>query len=137
MLVARPGYADVYRWLDAAGEIHFGDRPPDKQAEKVSIQRAPTPPPGAGQAGRLQQQQKLLNAYREERLKKEDDERRLAEQQEKQQRACMEAQDQLRQFERSGALYDLDEQGRRIYKGEAEREAFIENFRQQVRRYCD
>lgn len=38
--------AEVYKWVDENGNVHFTDAPPPKQkTEEVKIQRAPTPSP--------------------------------------------------------------------------------------------
>lgn len=44
LLLSTPALAgqSVYRWVDANGKVHYGDRPPAPQAEKVEI-RAPAP----------------------------------------------------------------------------------------------
>jgi hypothetical protein len=45
MLAAAAGAADVYRWVDAEGKVHFADAPPaDVVAEKLAIKSAPTDP---------------------------------------------------------------------------------------------
>lgn len=67
-LALAPAAADVYRWVDEQGQVHFGDRPPaDKDSERVKTRppaSAPTPAaapslggqakddaPAAGEAG--------------------------------------------------------------------------------------
>ena len=37
-LLASPVHADVYRWLDPQGQVHFGDRPPGPDAESLDVQ---------------------------------------------------------------------------------------------------
>jgi hypothetical protein len=42
-LAAAAGAADIYRWVDADGKVHFGEVPPtDVKAEKLAIRSAPT-----------------------------------------------------------------------------------------------
>ena len=36
VLVATPTLAEIYRWTDAEGRIHFGQRPP-AQAERIEV----------------------------------------------------------------------------------------------------
>ena len=51
-LVSGPAGADVYRWVDAQGQVHFGDQPPaDKEAQRVKIQPAPVSKASAPAAG--------------------------------------------------------------------------------------
>ncbi len=30
-------FAEIYKWTDASGKIHFGDKPPQQSAEKLEI----------------------------------------------------------------------------------------------------
>lgn len=50
LILAGPALAGgVYKWTDAQGNVHFGDKPPDTRAERVQTDDAPDPAtPGAG-----------------------------------------------------------------------------------------
>lgn len=36
--------ADAYRWVDDQGQVHFGDRPPDRSAERLNLPGSPAAP---------------------------------------------------------------------------------------------
>jgi glutaredoxin len=42
LILALPASAEIYRWVDSAGQVHFGDQPP-RNVERV--QQVRTPPP--------------------------------------------------------------------------------------------
>ena len=68
--------AELYRWVDAEGRVHFGDRQPDDgtgDAEQVQVE----PPKPIGQGNDLKQINERLEALREK-----DRERQKAQQQE-------------------------------------------------------
>jgi glutaredoxin len=45
LLAGSVGAAEVYRWRDAAGVVHYGDRPPARaDAERLSLPDQPDPP---------------------------------------------------------------------------------------------
>ncbi len=45
LLASGAGAAEIYRWVDAEGKVHFADSPPsDFAAEKLDIRSAPTDP---------------------------------------------------------------------------------------------
>ena len=57
-LLAAPAFADVYKWLDPQGRVHYTDRPPPTDAKLVSVETgggtrgahaasAPAPAPAA------------------------------------------------------------------------------------------
>ena len=45
LLASDAGAAEIYRWVDAEGKVHFADSPPpDIKAERLHIPSAPTDP---------------------------------------------------------------------------------------------
>ena len=42
-LAAVDGQAQVYKWVDSAGKVHYGDRPPDAGVAKFEQIRTPAP----------------------------------------------------------------------------------------------
>ena len=55
VLVAAPALADVYKWIDAQGAIHYTDRPPPADAKLVSVEsgggsHSQRPPPAPAPA---------------------------------------------------------------------------------------
>jgi len=49
-IAASDGHAQVYKWVDATGRVHYGDRPPAAAAANVAQIKTPLPAPAA--AGR-------------------------------------------------------------------------------------
>jgi len=49
--LAAPAMADVYRWVDANGKVHYSDTPPPEGAERLSMGRdkSRVPPPSGKQ----------------------------------------------------------------------------------------
>lgn len=51
LLALAAGGADVYRWIDADGQVHLSDRPvPGAQRIEVAVPRPATSPPDMGQS---------------------------------------------------------------------------------------
>ena len=63
------GDAAVYRWVDADGRIHYGDKPPPAGAERVNIGPAPGPDPVLEHD--REQSRKLLEVLDEDRWEKQ------------------------------------------------------------------
>lgn len=38
LLLAGAAHADIYKWTDASGQVHFGDNPNSKSAKVVNVQ---------------------------------------------------------------------------------------------------
>lgn len=48
-LMLQPTYAsDLYRWVDSQGKVHYGDVPPDEDAEQLKLKAYGPPPPASG-----------------------------------------------------------------------------------------
>lgn len=129
--------AGIYKWRDADGHIHYGDRPPpDREAQSLDIESAPAQPaPDAAQ--RRDQRRRLLDIYREDRQRRED--QRTADQREKEQREhnCKLARRRLQESRNAAFLYEKsnDPMNPRILSRE-ERQAQTERLQQQVTKWC-
>ncbi|WJW75662.1 DUF4124 domain-containing protein [Thiohalobacter sp. IOR34] len=128
--------AEVYRWTDAEGRVHFGDRPPASGAEVVPLRSAPSAAGAPDEAERRARQQRLLQAYGEERLKKKEAARRQAADAAARRRRCLDVRDRLRRYQRGVPLYRLDDAGRRVYLEEAQRAALIGRLQRAERELC-
>ena len=130
------GYADVYKWVDEEGQIHYSQIAPIGQATEVL--KAP-PPPTILPADAQQKIDQLINEQNEakyERKRHVQQQQQEIKQQEQQQENCKRSQDNLQKF--------LDNPGRRfkqadgtvIRLAEEERQKRIQEFKQDIKEYC-
>lgn len=124
--------AGVYKWTDAQGNVHYGDRRPDGAAEEMVVpEAAPVPV----QTDREQTRQRMLDNYREDREKKKQSAQEQKRQRQEQEAHCKEARAQLRTYQES-SLYDLLPNGERRYLSQGERAKAIADLEQDVKRHC-
>jgi len=125
LAAATPEAADVYRWTDEQGRVHYGQRPPPQGAEKMQLPATKATLPSADQpsAQRRDRQQRLLEAYEYEREQKRIAEARLAQQRERDAARCRELQKSWRLLSYAGPVYRTDTGGERRYLSEDERAA--------------
>lgn len=138
VMLSQPLSAEVYRWVDDQGHVHFGDKPPDKQRAR-SIEISPAPPAAQtvpDSQARRDKQQRLLRAWEEERRQREEKAAERKEQQEQRERNCHIAKDRLRSFRNASALYDHDKDGKRRILKDAEHKAAINDAEEAVNRWC-
>lgn len=128
--------AEVYKWTDAEGRVHFGDRPPQAGAETVPMPEA-TDSPAATPEERLEKQRKLLHAFEEERRQKRDAQEQARQEQAERQRNCVLARDNLQSHERASGIYRLGPDGERIFLDEAQREQSLAQARAAVEQWCE
>lgn len=128
---------DIYKWVDADGNVHYEDRPIGAQSERLDIQSRPTD--RAAVTAQVQ-------AATEARVKaREDKAAELAEQptaeelraaaEEKAQK-CSDYRERLQRMLRSRRIYREDENGERVYLDEAQMEEARNDVQSQVQEFC-
>lgn len=128
--------AEVYKWTDANGQMHFGDRPPSSGAETVPVPESADAPAAVTPQERLEKQRKLLNAFEEERRQKRDAAEQARKDREERIRKCNNLRDDLRNQENAGRVYRLDKNGNRVFMNAEERAASTAELRKQVAYWC-
>lgn len=127
--------ADVYQWVDKSGRVHFGDQPPGSRTHPIKPYADKRPADGEQQR-RLDKTRRLLDAYRSERQQRREAEQREAQRLAQRQRNCAQSRDRLRQYRNAARVYELDRDGNRVYRPEAERQALIAEYQRSVKRWC-
>lgn len=128
---------EIYKWTDADGNVHYGDRPVGGQSERLDIKSKPTNNASvqattlARVDARAQEREEAANlpaGPSPEELRAEAEQR--AEQ-------CTASKAQLQKFLTSRRIYREDENGERVYMDEAEMQATRERAENQVEEYCN
>lgn len=119
LAVAPTGHAEVYKWVDEKGRVHYGDRPLGESAKKVDIKPTPSDPANAAsEARRREQRDRLLEAFEEERKEKKEAERVAREERAKKDELCTRVDKELTELGRGGRFYIQRKDGARDYLDE-------------------
>jgi hypothetical protein len=129
---------EIYKFVDADGNVHYGDRPSgDPEEERLQIAtRATDPATVQAEIDR----RRARDAVREERRvlrenqKQEAREERAAREQLAQR--CEEQRKRLKSYTESQRLYRRDENGERVYLDGPEREKTEAALRQEIETTC-
>ena len=121
--------AQVYKWVDEKGRVHYGEKPP--VGAKSSTLKPPTAPSAPAKAQDLQSQE--LD-FRRRQVKKGEDEATQARETANRDARCNAAKENLSIAEQA-ALFRR-QKGERVFLSDAERNAEIEKMRADVTRYC-
>lgn len=124
---------DVYRWVDAQGQVHYGDRPPPGvQAESLP----PPLPPGTGEAQReLRDYVRTLDVQDAERAKEAEQQRQQKELEAARKAACESSRERRARLERPRQFeYQADGSARRLT--EEERQARIQEMEKRITDAC-
>jgi len=136
-LMGTPAWGgEIYRWVDEAGRVHYGDRPVDDRAREVTI----TPPPPvdeAAQQRRREAQHKLLKAIDEERQQQREAAAKAKQEREQHERRCREAKAELADYQLGGPIYVLGKDGKRHFLSDAEIAQRIASWKEEIERWCD
>jgi len=139
-LVSMSASAQLYKWVDADGKVHYSDRPPPasaKQEQKLNIRNAPVPPPAAEESAATAKsytEQEL--EFRKRKVEQEEAQKKAAAEAETDRQNCARAQEKLRLYQEGGRVYTIDAQGERQYLGDESRERGIVQAREEVAKYC-
>ncbi|HAG96823.1 MAG: hypothetical protein CMK83_04645 [Pseudomonadales bacterium] len=139
MLFAASAQAEVYRWVDESGKVHFSDRAPDQGAvEKIDLPQAEEPAPSRDLSDfeRLQRQKKLVKMLEEERLAKEAQQAQLAREAEEHAQYCTRFKNRLGYIDQYTHFYDEKEDGTREYMSEDQADAYRARLKQQYKEEC-
>jgi len=122
--------AQVYKWVDEKGRVHYGEKPP--AGSKPSEVKPPVALPNAPAKAQDLQSQEL--EFRGRQIKRQEDEARQAREAANREARCDNAKERLAIAEQA-ALFRR-EKGERVFLSDAEQKAAVENMRAAVTQYC-
>ncbi len=133
-LLLLPGLAaaDIYRWVDAGGRVHFDQRPANPRAERVEVK------PQVLEADpltreRLERNERFYEARRQEQAEANS---RAAERRSERQQECKELRRQLAQMPEGFRYYRSEADGQRSYYSDAQMDAARRQLRDRVSERC-
>ena len=121
MILLLPGFAsaEIYRWTDAQGRVHFGQQPGATGAQTVTVK----PQVVERDDATLEREQRTRQYFDARREEKAQAEARTAQMQAERGRECSELRNRLEQIQRGGRYFVTDQNGERNYIDESEIEA--------------
>ncbi|MGB5180421.1 MAG: DUF4124 domain-containing protein [Gammaproteobacteria bacterium] len=140
LLLQSTVYAEIYKWADDSGEIHYTQTPPPTGIASQVIEGAP--PPSESPETIRQEQQKLqqrLDAMEERRAERENQkalERQRRKLDDISEKNCITAKNNLAKLHQGGIKRYLTPEGEVIRLTEEERVRRITEAQNQVDKYC-
>ena len=132
-------FAEIYRWVDSNGKVHFSDKPQGNQSTAIRPSGGNSSSSNADNDYRQQveEQRRLLDAYSEKRAHQQKQDAAVArQQQEKQQKIEAMCKYYSKYLERGGGVFHRDANGNRIYLKESEIESFRAEKQAEYNRHC-
>lgn len=128
--------AEIFKWVDEQGNVHYSDTPVKADAQQMQIKTESGSQPRVSEQERLERRQRLLQAYDEDRARQNEIDAREQKQKDQLKRECVIARDRLARYERSRNLYDFDKDGNRIILEDKEKQRITDTLRQQINQNC-
>jgi len=115
--------AEIYKWTDDEGRVHYDEKPKDRASDPMVIpkqyKKSATPPPDESQ--RFENIRKWTDARQQEREAEKLRKAELEEKRAKREKRCNNLKNELSDIERGGiSWYRLDENGERQYYSDEE-----------------
>jgi hypothetical protein len=136
--------AEVYKWVDKDGNVHFSDQKPEDQAEAETVDTSATELTEAQKKAaerrlELEQQSAIKSKAAQAELEKKKAEMSTQRKKDQGNRVanCEQGRRGLAISERSNRVYTTDDNGNRTYLSDDERVARIKRYRQIIVDYCD
>ena len=135
-LILPPVAAEIYKWTDENGRVHYGDRPKN-QAKTVEIDNHPNLKPENKDWQEIQQRQKkYLDYLKDERGDRDENRQQTAEKKAQREQACAEARDYHNELITKRLLYELDEDGNKVFLSHEEKDKEIAKTEAAIKKYC-
>ena len=137
-----PAHAEIYKWTDEQGRVHFSDKPPGENTSQYHL-RTPVSTSSSsnevtpGDAERRIKQRKLMESLEADRLEKEQAVAKQKQQQAARERKCQYARAELRANKDANLIYDYDAQGNRVYLNEAQKQKYLKSKYAAVQKWCE
>ena len=140
LLMQSTVFAEIYKWADDSGEIHYTQTPPPTGIASQVIEGASPPavPPETirQEQQKLQQQLEAMEERRAERENKEALERQRKKLDDISEKNCITAKNNLAKLHQGGIKRYLTPEGEVIRLTEEERQRRITEAQNQVDKYC-
>lgn len=132
-------HAEVYRWVDKDGRVHFSDRP-RAGAETVKIRPASPRSTNTGEvldeAARRDKQRRVLNAYQKDREERRATRAKSQAEQDKLAERCKILEKRIGNANNARFLYRKGEDGQKQVLSNEDRAEYVAKLRDAADSYC-
>ena len=128
----------IYKWTDANGKIHYGERPPGGKAEQIKLKRSSPykSAPAKASSNKGDASSKFLESVATERKEKKEATDKLAKEKEINDKNCSLARRQVAGLKQGGRKYEVNEQGERAYLDDTAIQDRLNEAKNNVEKWC-
>ena len=136
--LTQPAAAQIYKWVDANGVTHYGERPQAGSKPKEVELRGNTPaqpgnasPPAAGS----DLKERELD-FRKRKVARDEEEARAAQAKAQRDEYCRRERVRMAELNEIGRLFVRDAQGERVFLSDAQRDAAVARREAEFKKNC-
>ena len=128
--------AEIFKWVDDAGKVHYGDSAPaDRNAETIRPPPEPTAEQLLDSSSRLDGLNEQAGKW-EQDLEAKKQAKDAAQRERAREQYCQHAQSQLQILEARAPVYHLDDKGKKIFVEDDQRAEFLTRVREAIEANC-
>ena len=135
-----PAHAQVYKWVDAKGVTHYGEKPPENTKSREVTLRGGAGAPAAAPAPDAKAKDPAWKdqerAFKQRQLERSQAESKKAEELAKLEANCKKARANLADLRTAGRVTTTNEKGEREFLGDREREKAIAERQEEYNQHC-
>ncbi len=126
--------AEIYKWIDAQGKTHYGDKPVGNAKEMdVDVTKQGNLKTNSSRAWA---QKRLLESYADDRKREKEASDKKKKEKKRREKNCVLLKDKMREYNRARSLYDLDKKGNRTTLSNEERLKAEMELKNKIKKYC-
>jgi len=126
--------AEVFKWVDEDGKVHYGDSAPRER--EVEIVRTPAAPSDVAVLQSRSRLDGLREQAAEQHEEREKEKQAAVRAEEARKQRCLKAQRQLQVVEFQGPVFHVDERGNRVYLEDDARAAKHKDAQKAIKANC-
>ena len=135
LLLSLSCFAKMYKWVDAEGNTHYGETPPDRQKAKNI---APPPPPalGSNKPSSLKNLREGILKQTEDKAKSKEESAKKAIEDKERSAYCDNMRKRLAQFQTRPRIRQQDKDGNYAYLGDEQKQTQQQEMQKKIAKHC-
>ena len=138
MCLAQPAAAQIYKWVDANGVTHYGERPQaGGKSKEVELRgNAPAQPGSASPPAAGSDLKERELDFRKRKVARDEEEARTAQAKAQRDEYCRRERARMADLHDTGRLFMRDAQGERVFLSDAQRDAAVARRDAEFKKQC-
>jgi len=141
-LMVANAQADIFKWVDENGTVHYGDKPTagsqaiDVRQQKKSVRPSVDSNSDEEELTREEKRRRILDTFEEDRIAKNEAREKKKKEKARKRKKCNRLKDYQKRARNSGRMYQLDKDGNRVYMSQDQRSQSEQNLQKRIKKDC-